>query len=193
MNIDPRTVILLAGVMGGMMSVVLFVMRRNYPTVIVGLGEWASATGLIFVSTLLLGARGVIPDLFSVVGGNLFLLIGLALFHIGSQRFLATPPWTRTWTVLILSSLPMMLWFTLVEPHYGIRVLTMSLLMAVLTAAHAWTIARHGIRSLASYLCIAALVVQAIAQAVRFFSAFGTTPDSHLFLLSPAQTYFVTT
>jgi hypothetical protein len=136
MNIDPRTVILLAGVMGGMMSVVLFVMRRNYPTVIVGLGEWASATGLIFVSTLLLGARGVIPDLFSVVGGNLFLLIGLALFHIGSQRFLATPPWTRTWTVLILSSLPMMLWFTLVEPHYGIRVLTMR--PATCASRHWW-------------------------------------------------------
>ncbi len=193
MNIDPRTVILLAGVMGGMMSVVLFVMRHNYPTAIVGLGEWASATGLIFVSTLLLGARGSIPDLASVVAGNLLLLIGLALFHIGSQRFLAVRAWTRTWAALILFSLPVMVWFTVVEPHYGIRVLTMSLLMLVLTAAHAWTIARHGIRSLASYLCIAALVVQAMAQAVRFVAAFGTTPDSSLFILSPTQTYFVTT
>ena len=28
---------------------------------------------------------------------------------------------------------------------------------------------------------------------MRLFSAFGTTPDSYLFILSPAQTYFVTT
>lgn len=193
MSVDPRTVILLAGVMGGMMSVVLFFMRRNYPTAIVGLGEWAAATGLIFLSTLLLGARGAISDLLSVVGGNVLLLAGLALFHIGSQRFLGIPPWSRAWAVLILASLAPMTWFTLVEPHYGARVFTMSLLMLVLTATHAWTIARHGIRSLASYLCIGALVVQSIAQAVRFFSAFGTMPDSNLFLLSPAQTYFVTT
>ncbi|MBN8475468.1 GGDEF domain-containing protein [Sulfuritalea sp.] len=193
MSIDPRTVILLAGVMGGMMSLVLFFMRRNYPTAIAGLGEWAAAAGLIFVSTLLLGARGAISDLLSVVGGNTLLLAGLALFHIGSQRFIGLRPWKRIWAGLILSSLPVMLWYTLVEPHYGVRVFTMSLLMAVLTAAHAWTISRHGIRSLASYLCIGALVVQAIAQSVRLFSAFGTTPDSSLFILSPAQTYFVTT
>lgn len=193
MSIDPRTVILLAGVMGGLMSVVLFFMRRAYPKTILGLGEWASAAGLIFISTLLLGTRGAIPDLFSVIGGNLVLLIGLALFHTGSQRFLGLKPWTRAWAGMIVISLPPMTWYTLVEPHYGIRVLTMSLLMFVLTTTHAWTIARHGIRSLASYLCVAALLVQSCAQAVRFFSAFGATPDSSLFILSPAQTYFVTT
>ncbi len=193
MSIDPRTVVLLTGIMGGMMSVVLFFMRRNYPASIRGLGEWATASALIFVSTLLLGTRGMIPDLFSVVAGNFLLLVGLALFHIGSQRFLGRPAWTRPWAGLILASLPIMVWYTQVEPHYGIRVLTMSVLMMLLTGAHAQTIARHGIRSLASYLCIAALLVQTVAQIVRFFSAFGTTPDSSLFILSPTQTYFVTT
>jgi len=193
MSIDVRTVILLAGIMGGMMSVVLFFMRRNYPPTIRGLGEWATASALIFVSTLLLGARDAIPDLFSVVAGNMLLLAGLALFHVGSQRFLALPPWTRLWAGLILASLPVMVWYTSVEPHYGIRVLLMSLLMILLTAAHARTIMRHGIRSLATFLCVAALLVQTIAQTVRFFSAFGTTPDSSLFILSPTQTYFVTT
>lgn len=193
MSIDPRTVILLAGIMGGMMSVVLFFMRRNYPTSILGLGEWSSAAGLIFISTLLLGARGAIPDLASVVGGNLLLLVGLAQFHIGTQRFLGLPGWTRPWAGLILASLPGMVWYTLVEPHYGARVMAMSFLMIIFTATHAWTIVRHGVSSLASYLCIAALLVQTLAQTLRFFSAFGTTPDSSLFILSPTQTYFVTT
>lgn len=193
MSIDARTVILLAGIMGGVMSVVLFFMRRNYPQTILGLGEWATASALIFCSTLLLGARGAIPDLFSVVAGNMLLLAGLALFHVGSQRFLGRPPWTRQWAALIVASLPVMVWYTDVEPHYGIRVLLMSLLMILLTAAHAGTIMRHGMRSLATFLCVAALLMQTVAQAVRFFSVFGATPDSSLFILSPAQTYLVST
>lgn len=89
MTIDPRTVILLAGIMGGMMSVVLLFMRRNYPDSIRGLGDWSAAAALIFLSTL--------------------------------------------------------------------------------------------------------LPVQTLGQVIRFQDAFGLTPDSSLFLLSPAQTWFVTT
>jgi diguanylate cyclase (GGDEF)-like protein len=192
-SIDPRTVVLLAGIMGGMMAMVLLFMRRNYPANIRGLGEWATASALIFVSTLLLGARNLIPDLFSVVAGNLLLLTGLALFHVGSQNFLGRPPSTRLWAGLILASLPLLLWYTHVEPHYGIRVLTMSLLMMVFTAAHAWTLLRHGARSFATYLAAGALLVQTLAQATRFLSAFGTTPDSTLFLFSSAQAWFIST
>jgi hypothetical protein len=85
-SVDPRTVILLAGVMGGMMSVVLLFMRRNYPVTIGGLGEWATASALIFLSTLLLGARDVIPDFFSVVAGIPRSACRPGLFHLGSQK-----------------------------------------------------------------------------------------------------------
>ena len=193
MSIDPRTVILLAGIMGGMMAVVLFFMRRNYPVSIRGIGEWATASALIFLSTLLLGARDVVPDFFSVVAGNLVLLAGLALFHVGSQKFLGLPPTTRQWGVLILASVPILLWYTHVDPHYGKRVLEMSLLLMALTAAHAWTLLRHGRPSFGIRIAGIALLIQTLAQATRFQSAFSLTPDSTLFLLSPAQAYFVST
>jgi hypothetical protein len=38
---DPRSVIVLAGIMGLMMALVVFFMRRSYPPSIRGLGEWA--------------------------------------------------------------------------------------------------------------------------------------------------------
>ena len=193
MSLDPRTVIVLAGIMGGMMAVVLLFMRRNYPASIRGLGRWAAASALIFLSTMLLGARDLIPEFLSIVVGNLLLLTGLALFHVGSENFLGRPPSTRPWAGLILAMLPLLLWYTHVDPHYGIRVLAMSLLMMVFTAAHAWTLLRHGARSFATYLASAALLVQTLAQAMRFHSAFSITPDSTLFLLSPTQTWFVST
>jgi len=41
--IDPRTVILLGGVMSGLMSLVLHSLKRSYPASIKGLGEWSAA------------------------------------------------------------------------------------------------------------------------------------------------------
>lgn len=193
MSIDPRTVLLLAGIIGGMMAVVLLFMRRNYPASIRGLGEWATAAALIFLSALMLGARDAIPDLLSIVAGNLLLLAGLALSHVGSQKFLGSPPWTRLWAGVILATVPLLLWYTFVHPHYGFRMLAISLLIMVMTAAHAWTLLRHGAPSFATFLSGGALLVQTLAQATRFVSAFSATPDSALFLLSPAHTWLLST
>lgn len=193
MSVDPRTVILLAGVMGGMMSVVLLFMRRNYPATIGGLGEWATASALIFLSTLLLGARDLIPEFFSIVAGNIALLAGLAWFHLGSERFLGLAPSRRSLSALMLVSLPLLLWYTHVDPQYRIRVLIMSALMVAFTSAHAWLLLRHGRRGFATHFASIALLVQTLAQATRFHSAIGPTPESALLLLSPAQGYLVTT
>ena len=48
-HIDPRTVVLLAGVMSGFMAVILYALKRSYPPAIKGLGEWAVALGLVAV------------------------------------------------------------------------------------------------------------------------------------------------
>ncbi len=39
MSINPRTVVLLAGIMGRTMAMMMLFKRRNYPTSIRGLGE----------------------------------------------------------------------------------------------------------------------------------------------------------
>ena len=41
--IDPRTIVLLTGIMGGLMSIVLYFLRRNYPPSVKGLGDWSLA------------------------------------------------------------------------------------------------------------------------------------------------------
>jgi len=70
-NLDVRSVILIAGIMSLLMAVVLFFLRRNYPPSIKGLSEWAAAPAIIFLATLLFGARGAIPDFLSIVIANL--------------------------------------------------------------------------------------------------------------------------
>ena len=193
LNLDPRTIIVLAGVMGALMSVVLFFLRRNFPPSIKGLTEWTLAPAMIFVATLLLGARGAIPDFFSVVVGNLALLAGLSLLYFGTQRFLGVAPSVRLWGALVLAAAPVLLWYTHVEQHYGFRLLLMTFLMIALSSSHAWLLLRRGARSFATYLTVTALLIQTGAQTLHFASALSMPADGTLFNASPAQTYYVAT
>ncbi|MCF8149505.1 MAG: GGDEF domain-containing protein [Burkholderiaceae bacterium] len=192
MNLDPRSIILLSGLMALVMSMVLFSLRRNYPSSIRGLTEWALAPLLIFVSTLLFGARGAISDLLSIVAANLILLAGLVLLYFGSQRFFDQPKSTRLWGTLIFAAAAFMVW-TYVEPHYGHRVLMMAFLMSLLSFSHLRLLLSRGARGFATYLTVAALLIQTVAQAYRFFEAFSAPADDALLLLSLSQTVVVTT
>ena len=46
MNLDPRSMIAMAGVMSAVMAIVLLFMRRYYPPSIRGVGAWAAAQGI---------------------------------------------------------------------------------------------------------------------------------------------------
>lgn len=90
--IDPRTAMLLAGVMSGLMSLVLYALKRNYPASIKGLGEWSAALLVLFVGGLLVSARGALPDFITISISAFLLWSGLYLAYFGSQRFLASHP-----------------------------------------------------------------------------------------------------
>lgn len=193
LGLDVRSVILVAGIMSLLMAVVLFFLRRNYPPTIKGLGEWAMAPAILFLATLLFGARGAIPNFFSIVVGNLFLLSGAALLYLGSQRFLGRKPAVKLWAGIILIVQAPLFWFSLIEPHYGIRIGITSGLMAVMSFAHAQTILRHGPRTFSTYFTATALLALALTQALRFRSAFGLSANDGIFdNFQPEQTAYIT-
>ncbi|MDA8256174.1 MAG: hypothetical protein M0Z99_11160 [Betaproteobacteria bacterium] len=101
-NLDVRSVIPVSGVLSLLMATVLYFLRRSFPPGIRGLGEWAAGPAVIFVATVLFGARGAIPDVFSVVLANLLLLGGAAMLYFGSQRFYNLTPSFRPWSALVL-------------------------------------------------------------------------------------------
>ena len=192
LNLDPRSIILMAGVMALLMSMVLFFLRRNYPPSIRGLTEWTVGPILIFVSTLLFGARGLISDLLSMVAANVILLVGLVLLYFGTQRFFGLPKSVRLWSVLVFAAAGFLIW-THVEPHYGNRVLMMAFLMSLISFSHLRLLVSRGARSFATYLTAAALLIQTLAQTYRFVDAFSAPADDLLMILSPTQTVVVTT
>ncbi|MCF8197974.1 MAG: GGDEF domain-containing protein [Sulfuritalea sp.] len=192
LNLDPRSIILMAGVMALLMSVVLFFLRRNYPPSIRGLSEWSAGPVLVFISTLFFGARGMISDLLSVVAANVILLVGLVLLYFGTQRFFGLPKSVKLWSTLVFAAAAFFIW-THVEPHYGHRVMMMALIMSALSFSHFRLIWCRGTRSVATFLTASALLIQTLAQVYRFVDAFSMPADDALMIISPTQSVVVTT
>ena len=143
-KLDVRSIILIAGIMSLLMAIALHFMKRNYPSSIKGLAEWAAAPMILFVATLLFAARGAIPNLFSIVLANLLLFGGASLLYFGSQRFFGVGPSIPLWSGLAALVLLPIAWFALIEPHHGIRVALIASFMAALAFAHARLILSSG-------------------------------------------------
>lgn len=166
--LDPRTVILLTGIMSAMMSLVLYFLRRNYPSSIRGLAEWAAAPFLLFVSSVLAGLRGVLPDFVSIVVANLLLFTGVYLFYIGSQRFYGLAASIGFGVLLVAAATGVAAWFGLVEPNYRARLLVYTLLLALLFLMQSHLLWRHGPRGFSFWFTLVILLVGALVQLVRF-------------------------
>jgi len=132
MGLDLRSVILMSGLLGVMLSVVMLFLRLSYPRTIRGLGYWAGAGLLAFGSTFLFSGRGLLPDLLTVVGANVSLLAGVTMLHLGLQRFFGVALSWRLWAGALALLAPALAWFTLAMPDFNARVMLVTVVWAAL-------------------------------------------------------------
>ena len=178
-SLDLRTIILMSGGMAALMALVLAFMHHTYPKSIRGLGTWSVGLLLIFSSTVLFGARDVLPELLTVVVANLLLLGGSGLLTVGSSRFFnhAAPRWGVP--LLLLACTPGLLWWTLVQPDYPMRLLFISTVMLVLQLWHLGITWRYDRHSWAARFTITILTLIVLSLGLRVVSiALGTGGDN---------------
>lgn len=191
MGLDLRSIILMSGIIGLLLSVVMLFLRLSYPKSIQGLGWWAAAPAVSFVSTLLFAARGQIPDLLSVIAANGLLLTGIAMFYFGVRHFFGLAPAYLSRMGLILAILPLLAWYTLVEPSFTARVLIVSLVWASIQMRLALLIWRHGPEVFSTRFTVVVLVVHSTVLLLRFLSALLPLPEENLLDPSRIQTLYV--
>ncbi|RSZ41214.1 MULTISPECIES: GGDEF domain-containing protein [unclassified Variovorax] len=189
--LDPRSVILLAGIMGVMMALVVFFMQRSYPRSIQGLGEWARAPLVAFASTLLFAARGFFPDFLTIVVANFVLFQACILYYAGSQKFLLGHSDTRGWTALNGALALAMFWFGIVRPDFETRLLFVTLAVSVLFFRHALLYMRHAGPVFGKRLMIGLLLAQALVAGLRFVSVVAGLAGSGLMEGSWIQSLYI--
>jgi len=122
---QPDPLVLIAGtlVSAFMVAIVLFIQARGLPTDIRGLREWGLGCALIFCAALFNSLRGIVPDLISIVLGNLAIEAGVAVVYIGLLRFNERDIPIRLLATVIGLSLLVLVYFTLVEDSFRARVI----------------------------------------------------------------------
>ena len=190
-TLDVRTIVFLAGFMGILMSGVLLFLHRSYPHSVRGLHEWSAATVIGVFASLLFGARGLLPDWLTVVVGNLFLIASVATFSIGSRRFFGLDRKLGLFIGIGAAAALPLVWLTVIEPNYPLRLQFMATLMAAIFGHHAWLVHRHGTRTFAVRFTTTVLALQTVILAVRAVWAASLPPDSNLFSPSALQSIYV--
>jgi two-component system sensor histidine kinase/response regulator len=192
-NIDLRFVVLLVGGMGLLMSAILFFLRRSIPPSIEGLREWAAAPVIILASVVLLATRGLAPDFVSILGGNVLLIVGCLLFHVGTQRFfgVATKQRLRNWLLFLVLATPAISWCSVIAPDYTVRLRLMAVLMFSIFVSLAMMVYRQGKATFPSRFTSAVLFLQSGVILLRFAATFVWPTGSGLFEPLPYQTLYI--
>lgn len=186
--------ILLATLLGGVMGLVLELLYRSSGGKVPGLRVWSRATLLVFVTALMFGLRGMLPDFLSIVVANALLLLAFVTYLRGSHVYLNKPIRMAPWWGLMALSVAGVTWFTYVEPSFRGRTVSVVGTLGFIMVMHARLYARLAQRtpgvwvSLLSLLVIAGVLWARWLHAVLFVQA-----DSHLYSSNWIQSAYTST
>ena len=190
-NLDPRSMIALAGFMSAVMAMVLLFMRRHYPPSIRGVGVWAAAPLLWLLSTVLFGARGAIPDWLGLVLANQLLVLGSVTYYMGTRQFMGQPATWRTWNWVMAGTTVVFAWLTYGWPNYAVRVGFFTVVMGVLYAEQLRFMLRHGGRNFPVRLVEVTLGLHMLVLGVRLGSILAGHAGNDLMEPSLFQTLYI--
>ena len=182
---DTRTVFLLCGAMGGLMALVLYSLKRNYPPSIRGLGDWSTALLLMLFAGVLTALRDRVPDALSISLSNVFFFGGLHWSHVGTQRFFGLTPRQAPWLVAIVGIVGVHLWFTFVDESLLIRLTLVNLTGTLFMGAQAWLIRKNGPMRFAKALAFGSLACGCALQLLRVGLAWTQSMDHNIMGPSP--------
>ena len=196
LELDLRTVIVLNAAVMLLMSLGLLVAVRNYLGRVPGVGRWSVAAVLLSGIWLLTFLRGTVPDRLLAGLGTCVVGLVAALFFHALVDFKGVHRPVRWAYGLAGLNAALVVWFGLVAPHVGWRVVTVSVMVGTLflgSSALLLLDRRH--RTPGTLLtgsvfgvCGAVLLVRAV-----YYLFWNLLPDQTILVTNPVQaTAFLT-
>ncbi len=190
-TLDLRTIVLLTGALACVMSLVLHLQRRSYPSPVRGMGQWTLAPLMALGASGLIGLRGMVPDTLSLGIANALVFQSAFLFLSGSCHFLGQPLHRAVLPVQALASVLILPQVITTETAYADRVMIMCALLGGVLAWHAWLLCTRARRSFANRFTAAVLALQAAVFLVRGATVTVLPPSEGLFAPSAIQTVYL--
>lgn len=181
--LDLYTLSIMLIIMSSALSVAMLVAWRANKTYD-GFGWWTAgnlvgSSGFVFI-----GFRDVLPDVVSVIAGNIMSIVGLLIALHGIRIFFARPGRVRFNVAIIAIYLLTALYYVVVENSVAMRIVLISSLVATITAVAGYEFltldkkARRFVHSFAAYLFFAFSVL----LFTRAVLTFTLSPIADLFI-----------
>ncbi|QXL85783.1 GGDEF domain-containing protein [Comamonas sp. NLF-1-9] len=184
--------ILVATLMGALMAVVLWFMRRHYPAHIHGIGYWAISPALWVVAALLFGNRNAgWPAALTVVLANLLLMLGAIAYLVGCQRFFKRPQRWRAWLAVAGAASLGLAWLTHVQPSYTARLIVITAVLIGIYLSNLLLLLRHGGNRLPVRLVEITLAAHIAALLVRLLTAATGLAGEEMYETSAIQIAYI--
>ena len=188
-----QTFTLLTGVMGCLMSLVLFFLRSSYPQSIKGMNEWMLVLLLSFLASLLYGAQGHWHHLVSMALPNFLVVSTLLLQILGTYRHFGVTI-RRSWMyIILLPSIAFILWTSGKSEYFVARLVFISSLTAVIFCAQLPLLFRYRKGSVAVHLMLATLLLMSLVMLIRVVTAIVNPPPIGIYSYSPIQAIYLGT
>lgn len=162
MTIDTVTMLAALGIISfGFSGAMFLIWRFLLPQK--PLATWSMSLGIIGCGAFLVALRGQIPDLLSILAGNLALIGGCGLTWIGTCHYRGVKPHHRIVVLSLLLATPVYAWITWIEPNIAARIILCRALIIVYMVAAVATLLQNGSQrlTLMEKATIAGLLVNA--------------------------------
>jgi diguanylate cyclase (GGDEF)-like protein len=168
MLLDPTTIILMATLMAGAMSVVLYSAHLSFPKEIKGLKQWAGGLILLAMGSVCFSLRGgIFGNALPLICANSALMWALGLTLIGTQKLYGQrPSWWLFHLIWAVAMLSIGYWL-IIEPNFAARVAVFSFLCFIFYAYQVVLIHRFGEAHFSTKFFGALMLVQAIVVLTR--------------------------
>ena len=133
MQLDVRTLVISLMLVAGVNSLVMLLAWRYTSSMRNITGFWSVSQLLFLLGTALLALRYAIPDFFSIVAGNVFLMGGQAALQEGLGHYIGQPGRYRGWVLsMVAVQLGLISFFTYFLPSLEWRIICYSVMSACL-------------------------------------------------------------
>lgn len=144
---DPKTLLMLASVLTGVMGAVLLLMARATTPRIPGVRYWAAGSLLTTVAGVLITLRGVAPVWLTYTVENTAAMLAYTLFWIGSAKHFGQQPKLKGWVVLFVLAWIGQTYYTYVEDSLRGRYWSLTGYVFAASLMHALVFAQEIYRS----------------------------------------------